>query len=167
MSTITAGLFAVLILLLIGCSNTSEQANPPPSYGLGVSQERMWSAFDQPAMFPVSLRNSPLADGTPRSLGTFESGHALLEMEGPIGNLTSATLLLDDTDDGYPFRNALYMNMLLDLTMPEWTGSSTWIAIHMEAADAGEMPSTRIRGVTVTITVTESPGLLELDVRGS
>ena len=133
--------------------------------GLGVSQSHIWSVFGQPAMFPVSIQNAPLADGTPRYLGTFEDGHALLEMAGPTENLTSVTLLLDDTDEGYPFRNALYMNMLLDLTMPQWSGSSIWIATHMEEADSEGMTSTQIQGIRVTITVTESAGLLELDVR--
>ena len=133
--------------------------------GLGVSREHVWSAFDHPAMYPVGLESAPLTDGTPRFLGTFEDGHALLEMAGPRDNLTSATLILDDTDDGYPFRNALYMNMLIDLTMPEWTGSSTWIAVHMEETDDGKMPSILIRGVRVRLKVTESVGLLELDVR--
>ena len=176
----------LLIFALIACSSGSTSSSGKPTgtvqtaipnalqtveaklveNGLGISRDEMVKAFSHPDMGRESLNKSPLADGTPRYLLKFDNGNALLEMAGPEDNLTSVTLLVNDSEDGEAdfFFSALYLSMVLNLTVSELRSPSQWIAENIGRVDEGEEATMRNSGKLVRLSSSSNLDLLMLKV---
>ena len=129
--------------------------------GLGVSRAEIQTAFSHPEMGWVSTESAPLADGTPRQLAKFDFGTASLELIGPDKNLTSVAIFVDDSmsNDSDFFLNALYLSMVLNLTVPNWDRPSEWLAANIGTADEGGKPVEYYGGKVIslrTFTATET-----------
>ena len=161
-------LLILLMTVLIACSSeaTTSSNGLTGTTGLGISRDEMVRTFSHPDMGRESLSNSPLADGTPRHILKFDYGNALLEMAGPEDNLMSVTLLVNDSEDGEAdfFFSALYLSMVLNMTVPEWRGPSQWIAENIGRVDDGEEVVVRNHGRIVRMSSSSNTSLLMLRV---
>ena len=75
-----------------------------------------------------TYESSPLADGTPRHIGSSSDGLALLELTGPADNLTGASVMVTlGVPRDIMTRNGVNMTALLDETVPKWSGRKDWL----------------------------------------
>ena len=135
----------------------------PRQVGLGVSRTEIQRLFGS-AELGFVFENSPLADGTPRLLGTSPNGLTLLELQGPSHNLMTASMLVglpNDSPEAVLF-GATYMLGLIANVLPGWAGGPDWLSNNMERVARGTEASTTRGDATVTLTLLNELGMLSL-----
>ena len=102
--------------------------------GLGVTRQAIQSAFEQPGI-DFSFEASPLADGTPRVLGDSPDGATLIEIIGPAGAPTTATIIIGiPPDSGGISLESVYVAGFLEHAAPGWSEGPAWVGDNMTAA---------------------------------
>ena len=98
----------------------------PPN--LGISRSQIESVFKH-ADVGFDFEYSPLANGTPRSLGTGPDGVTIIEIIGPTTRPTSASIMFalpDDSTSGLSL-TSIYLTAFTELVAPTWDDAPEWI----------------------------------------
>ncbi len=117
----------------------SSSTYPKTPSGIGVSRKAIQSIYEDPDI-GFNFEFAPLADGTPRVMGTSDSGSGLASVEliGPPQNLTKATFIIflpNDAPDVVA-RNSDYLFLFVKLAVPTWDQGTDWVTNNLEIASA-------------------------------
>lgn len=102
----------------------------PTQRGLGVSRRDVASVFESVGFV---FENAPLRDGTPRVISQAPDGESLMELIGPPGNLTKATLAfgVPGASSGTLSPTSVYIAAFLQQLAPNWNSGAQWVADRM------------------------------------
>ena len=137
-------------------------STPVPQRGLGVSRRAIEAAFTG-----FSFQSSPLADGRPRSLAESLDTATLIEIIGPDGGPTQATIIIglpNDSPDVVAL-NTLYLLTFVPTVAPDWAGGVDWVMDKIDAMAAGESEARTTTGnLIVELGLIRELGLFSLTI---
>ena len=109
--------------------------------GIGVSRPEMLAVFGKEGS-GFTFETLTDVSGLPRVEGTFEFGLIIVEFIGPEDELVQASLHIVPSEEypGFGAPQALYLIGFLQLALPDWEGSVTWVRDNMRQAwEEGEV----------------------------
>ena len=132
---------------------------------LGVSRRDIQSIFENSAI-NFTFENAPLADGTPRIMGTSSNSLAILDLIGPPADLTEVSITVGVPSDAPEVivMNAAYMMGLIKNTLPGWSGSNDWLEANLPVAQRVGKAQTSYGNAVVTLSVIEALGMVMLSI---
>lgn len=106
------------VALILGTFAAAAAAQLNVSYGQAIKQ-----------LYGFRMQNSPLADGTKRSLGMSPDSGAVLELVGPHENLRKASLIIAVPNDAprVVAENSGRLLRFVANTMPGWKDGAAWV----------------------------------------
>jgi len=124
-----------------------------------VGVQEVIGRLSQTRRMRYNFETSTDVRGLPRVVGTFEFDLIIVEFIGPEDELVQASLhiLPSEEHSGYGAAQALYLIAFLQLALPDWEESVTWVRNNLpQAWEEGEVRTAR-GGVQLTLRNTTEP----------
>lgn len=147
---------------------TAPVNDPFPRYGsLDVRRDALTQRFEN-APFNLTFDFVPLEDGRSRVIGRSEDGKTTLELIGRPEAVTSANLMaaLPENNPLVRLRNLNAISALVETSLTDWPGASTWVSENIDLAFSGSGVSQRLGEKVVMMKRTPRTETLVVTITG-
>jgi|GEM_PF-2346155 len=131
--------------------------------GTGLSRGEIKVLFEK--QYKFKFQESSQVNNQPRTMGKSPNGLALLELIGPLTNLTSVNLSITAVSDNQAAntQSVQYFISLLQNVLPSWTESSTWLSTGINSLlKDGQEVTTTMGNLKFSLSNVKELGLVSL-----